>query len=324
MIKAPLVSVITVNFNNRRITGELIRSLLSITYPNIEIIVVDNGSTEEIDSIKTEFPEVILLKSKKNLGFAGGNNLGIAASGGKYLMFLNNDAEVEAGFLEPLVELFEKNPGIGMASPKIKYFDSPGRNTIQFAGSTEINLLTIRGKTFGDNEKDRGQYDRIYETQLAHGAAMMVPTATVLKAGLMPDIYFLYYEEHDWCQRIKRAGYKVYFVGLSNIFHKESITVGADSPLKIYYLNRGRIIYLRRNTSGLSKVLSLAYFMLLAFPKNIISLFLRGPRQSVKAFLMACLWNLKTPNVSKTPYLVQQPDGEKEIKDSTLQELKMF
>lgn len=320
----PLVSIITVNFNGREITGELIKSLLKITYPTIEIIVVDNGSSEEIDSLKDKFPEIILIKSSANLGFAGGNNLGIARSAGKYLMFLNNDTEVTQGFLEPMVALFENNPDVGMASPKIKYFYSPEMNTIQFAGSGDINQFTIRGKTYGEHERDTGQFNHISETHLAHGAAMMIPMEVVRQVGLMPDIYFLYYEEHDWCQKIKRNGYKVYFVGLSTVFHKESITVGSHSPLKIYYINRGRLIYLRRNTFGLIKLLSLKYYALIAFPKNVISLFIKGPDHSVKAFLSACLWNLKNRDVSATPYLLRKPTGEVEIKDNTIQKLKRF
>jgi GT2 family glycosyltransferase len=137
----PLVSVISINYNQARVTCDMVASLRRITYPNLEIIVVDNASpSDNPDIIKEEFPEVNLIKSAQNLGFAGGNNLGIAQAKGEYLLFLNNDTEVEPDFLEPLVELFENNPKAGIASPKIKYFD--GEHLIQYAGSRGINPWT--------------------------------------------------------------------------------------------------------------------------------------------------------------------------------------
>src|SRR5690606_28333503 len=153
--------------------------------------------------------------------FAGGNNLGIASSKGKYIMFLNNDTEVHTGFLQPLVELFNSNPDVGAASSKILYYNSD--ETIQYAGSFSIDPLTGRSKRIGWMEKANGKHDFLRETDLAHGAAMMVPRRIIEKVGMMPDFFFLYYEEVDWCESIKKAGYKIYFVPGSRVYHKESM-----------------------------------------------------------------------------------------------------
>jgi len=139
----PLVSIITINYNQSEVTFELLKSLRNISYPNVEIIVVDNASpSDHPERIKENFPEIQLLLSETNLGFAGGNNLGVRVAKGDYLLFMNNDVEVPVDFLEPLVATLEDDESIGMVSPIIKFhWDS---NLIQYAGYNPINLWTIQ------------------------------------------------------------------------------------------------------------------------------------------------------------------------------------
>jgi GT2 family glycosyltransferase len=312
----PLVSIISVNYNGVATTLEMLRSLQRIYCSSIEIIVVDNGSKEDPSPIVQQFPQVKLVRSLENLGFAGGNNLGITAAEGKYLLFLNNDTEVDPDFLGPLVEVIENDPSIGVASPKILFYQSKDQKTIQYAGSTGINPYTIRGAKIGSFEQDQGQYDDLRETALGHGAAMMIPMEVVKKVGLMPDIYFLYYEEHDWFEMIKRAGYKVWYVGASVVYHKESMTVGPNSPLRTYYMTRGRLLFTRRNTRGIQRLSSLLFFVLLALPKNILTLMLKGEFRLLKAFMEGCMWHLRHSDVHQTPQL-QLRDGQPPIVTNT-------
>ncbi len=228
-MRQPLVSIISINYNGVALTLEMLRSLHHVQYAPIEIIVVDNGSKEDPSPISLEFPTINLIRSQHNLGFAGGNNLGITAAKGKYVLFLNNDTEVHPEFLTPMVEAFEHDPELGVCSPKILFFQSPDKKTIQYAGSTGINPYTIRGGKIGSFEQDQGQFNDVRETSLGHGAAMMIPLKVIKQVGLMPDIYFLYYEEHDWFEMIKRAGYKILYVGTAEVYHKESMTVGPNS-----------------------------------------------------------------------------------------------
>lgn len=293
MKNSPLVSIISVNYDQPEITCEMLASLRNLSYKNIEIIVVDNGSPKyDPQIIKDKFPEIRLIKSKKNLGFAGGNNLAIKEAGGKYLFFLNNDTEVTENCIEPLVELFEKNDRAGVASPKIIFYESG--NTIQYAGSTEINPWTGRNKGIGSMEKDTGQFDVSSKTELAHGAAMMVPKAVIDEVGLMPEIYFLYYEELDWCEMIKRRGYTCHYVGQSSIYHKESISVGKFSLLKTYYINRNRLLFIRRNFIGFQKWSSYFVFLALAIPKRSVSHALKGEWNHCSALWKGVLWNFKS------------------------------
>lgn len=290
----PLVSVITINYNQAQVTCQMLASLRQVTYGPVEVIVVDNASpTEDPAVIARDFPEVTLIRSKVNLGFSGGNNLGIARARGKYLLFLNNDTEVAPGFLEPLVALFESHPEVGIASPKIIYYDTD--NLIQYAGSRGINCWTGRSITIGQLEQDRGQHNTSGRTRLIDGAAMMIPMNVIQQVGPMPELYFLYYEELDWCQTIKRAGYAAHYVAGSTIYHKESVSVGKASVLKTYYLNRNRLLFIRRNFKGWPLITSGLIFLLLALPKAALGFALRRDWKHCQALWQGLRWHLHHP-----------------------------
>ena len=294
----PLVTIITINFNQLQLTCELLDSLRKVTYPAVEVIVVDNHSKEDPTPLIGErYPEVKLIASDENLGFAGGNNLGIQAARGEYLLFLNNDTEVHPGFLEPLVALFESNPEAGAASSKILYYNSG--EMIQYAGSSSIDPFTGRSKRIGYMERDNGQHNRLRETELVHGAAMMVPRRVIAKVGNMPEFFFLYYEEVDWCESIKKAGYRIFFVPESKVYHKESMSIGKGSTLKTYYMTRNRVLYMRRNTSGLKKLAWILFFLIVSLPKNALMYTLRRDIDHARAFWKGLLWNVTHLNNGK-------------------------
>jgi GT2 family glycosyltransferase len=291
MNQVPRVSIITINYNQTNVTAALLESLRYVTYPDVEVIVVDNGSPDDPTAVITKnYPEVTFIRSDINLGFAGGNNLGIKAATGQYLFFLNNDTEVDPGFLEPMVGLFTSNPQAGVASSKILYYNS--NNIIQYAGSTCVNPFTGRNKRVGYMEQDQGQYDVLKQTDLAHGAAMMVPRKVIETIGMMPEFFFLYYEEIDWCESIKKAGYKIFFVPASKVYHKESMSVGKKSTLKTYYMTRNRLLFMRRNTSGVKKIFWIIFFLSFSLPKNALTYMFQRDIEHGKAFWKGLLWNL--------------------------------
>lgn len=288
----PLVSVITVNYNQSGVTKEFLASLEKSTYPNLEVFVVDNGSpNDQPKQISDDFPNVKLILTGKNLGFAGGNNVAVKQASGKYLFFINNDTEVEGDFLQPLVSVLENDPTIGMVSPKIHFFHNP--DIFQFAGFTPISPITIRNKAIGFGEKDAGQYNYTCETGSIFGAAMLVPRRIIEEVGMMTEVFFLYYEEHDWAERIKKAGYKIYYCGQSLVRHKESISTVKESPFQVYYLQRGRLLYSRRNTHGLTFLLSQIYLMLFAMPKTALAYLLKGKTSLAVAIAKVMYWNIR-------------------------------
>ena len=296
----PLVSIVTVNYNGVKVTSEFLRSIQQITYRQIEVIVVDNASMESPDILKENFPWITLIKSPVNTGFAGGNNIGFKAAKGKYFLMLNNDTEVAADFLEPLVKKMEENATIGAVSSKVIFFNSD--NILQYAGAGRIHPITGRGGFIGTNEKDFLQYPSA-QTGHAHGAAMMVKREVIEKTGLMAELFFLYYEELDFCERIKNAGYSIWYIAESVVFHKESMTVGRENPLKVYYMTRNRMVFLRRNKKPLMVFLFVLYFTFIAVPKNSLGYLFRGKLDLLAAFLKGYLWNFFHYNIKQNPQL---------------------
>ena len=254
------LSIITINYNGVKDTCELIETL-PLDDASIEVIVVDNASKEdEATFIALRFPQVKVIRSTQNLGFAGGNNLGLQAAQGKYLFFINNDTIIhQTSDIRHLINRLESSPKIGAVCPKIRF--AWGNHPIQFAGYTPLSSITMRNRSIGFGEEDHGQYDTAHPTPYAHGAAMMVKREVVEKAGLMPECYFLYYEELDWSMVIRRAGFEIWYEPTSTIYHKESQSTGQKSPLRTYYITRNRLLFVKRNNPTISRYLSYCYLI---------------------------------------------------------------
>lgn len=290
--KYPLVSIITVNYNGIALTCDLLRSVKQLTYPNVEVIVVDNNSKEKpAGKLKAVYPAVKVIESVQNKGFAGGNNLGINHAKGEWLFFVNNDTELTPSIIEGLLEVFATHPDAGMVSPKFHYYYHP--DTIEYAGYRNVNPWNGRNSMIGCHEIDKGQYDTLQQTYYGHGGAMMIPAKLVREVGLMPEIYFLYYEEFDWCEQIRRRGYKIYYQYKSLIYHKESMTTGKSSLLKTYYINRNRILFMRRNRGFLSRMVFFGYLACFTIPKNTVSFLVSKQTGHLKAFWRGIFWNFR-------------------------------
>ncbi len=275
-------SIILVNYNNCKDTLECLDSVLLINYPNFDIIIVDNGSTDDSWSVFTEYankslennhevlcslldenlhhinevhevklPKVIFIKSDKNLGFAGGNNLGLAYArqqkGFQYAWFLNNDTVVEPNALRYLIEKIKIDTTIGIVGSKLYYYDKPA--VLQGIGG-KINKLFGRIIHVGINEVDEGQYNgKAAEIDYVIGASMLVCKTFLKDVGPMSEEYFLYFEELDWATRAKKAGYKLAYAPQSIVYHKEGATIGRNPKTNIRsmqsegYLIKNRILF---------------------------------------------------------------------------------
>jgi GT2 family glycosyltransferase len=270
------VSIISVNFNGWEVTCQMLESLYRHLEHPFECIVVDNGSTrDESLLIGQAFPQVRVFRSEHNLGFAGANNLGMRMASGTHFLLLNNDTIVEEDILKPLLDRFRMSARTGAVGPKIR-FEGAGR-PIQFAGYTPMTRISIRNWLIGCDEPDLGQYDEPKRTPAILGAAMMVSREAVESSGLMPEVYFLYYEELDWCELIHRAGWEMWYEPAATVFHKGSVTVGGkESPVRAYYQTRNRLLFARRNRALCTRWLSYIFQVFLACPKECIRFGLRG------------------------------------------------
>ena len=282
VVEEIVLSIITVNFNGFNDTCALIDSIPFGALP-LEVIVVDNGSkTNEAALISKRYPQVHAIRSEENLGFAGGNNVGIKTAKGKYIFLINNDTEFrdEKNILA-LIQRLESSATIGAVCPKIRF--AWGTNPIQFAGYTPLSPVTLRNKAIGFNEEDHHQYDTPHSTPYAHGAAMMLKRETIDRAGLMPECYFLYYEELDWSILIRKAGYEIWYEPACSIYHKESQSTGQASPLRTYYVCRNRLLFAQRNTQGMDKYLSYLYQIGVVALRDLVKYTTKGRFDLVKA-----------------------------------------
>lgn len=273
----PLISFITICYNGLDDTCVLIESLRdTISSVSYEIIVVDNASRQdEASLIQERYPFVRTLRSEKNLGFSGGNNLGIQIAQGKYLFLINNDTYLTEDGLPALIERLESDPRIGAVSPKIRFAFPP--QNIQFAGYTKLSRYTMRNKALGMGCPDDGTFDTPRPSAYLHGAALMLKREVIWKAGLMPEIYFLYYEELDWCVQIRRAGLKIWYEATSTVYHKESMSVGKQSPLQVYYHTRNRLLFAKRSIDKRDeRIYAYIYQTLVAFPKRLSIYLVKG------------------------------------------------
>lgn len=287
-MQQPELSIITVNYNGFADTVQLIESIQShLTIP-CELIVVDNGSkADEASMLKRQFPNIKVIRSDKNLGFAGGNNLGIEHANADFLLFINNDTYVKDDSLIHLVERMKKESVLGGISPKILFANQ--EKLIQFAGYTTLSSVTLRNRLIGFKEQDSGQYDHPISTPYLHGAAMLIRREAIEEVGGMPEIYFLYYEELDWSVQLRRAGYQLEYNPAAIVYHKESSSVGQESPLKAFYMTRNRLLFAKRNLSPFYSILSIAYQISLALPKRVFNCLLKGNTDLAVAMMKGCV-----------------------------------
>jgi len=298
MNKKPLVSIVILNYNQTKVTCEFLESTRLLTYENYETIVVDNASKQNpVEEINNgSYPNVKLIISDKNLGFTGGNNLGISKAKGDYIFIVNNDTEVTPNLLELLLEPFLRDGKVGVTCPKICFFERP--DIIQYAGFFPMNHFTGRTFAVGSREEDKGQHDFERETYGAHGAAMMVKREVIDKVGAFENDFFIYYEEWDWSTRIRKADYKIIYQGQAVVFHKESITMGKESAVKAYFHTRNRLLYMRRNTTSIQLFAFTLFLIFFIIPKSVVKYTVNKQVSHLKAFIRGLLWHVNRQKFS--------------------------
>ncbi|MGE4345519.1 MAG: glycosyltransferase family 2 protein, partial [Geoalkalibacter sp.] len=213
------------------------------------VLIVDNGSTDSSESILRErFPDVGVIQSGTNLGFAGGNNIGIRyalKNGADYVWLLNNDTIVMSNALSELVQVAETKHRIGMVGSKVVYFDNP--EMLWYAGAILDPKRPHRLHHLGLREKDNGQYETVCETGYVTGCSLLARVKMIKKVGMLDEGLFLYFEDSDWSIRAKTAGWQLMYAPAAVVRHKESVsTGGAVSPTLVYYMTRNRLYFVRR------------------------------------------------------------------------------
>ncbi len=259
----PLVHIIILNWNGLDDTSELLVSLSKISYNNYTIVIVDNNSSnDEAEKLENSSKgKAHIIKCKENLGFSGGNNVGIRYSleeKADYILLLNNDTTVNPDFLEILVSKCEGEKQSGIVAPRINYYDEP-----QKIWTDGGKISRIRGSGFAYSDKMETEADVTDKSVIfVSGCCMLIKREVLLSVGLFDENYFLYIEDTDLCLRTIRAGYKIYVVPQSRIFHKvNSSTKKNYSSLPLYYATRNRLYFAKKNFKN-SYYLTVTYLLL--------------------------------------------------------------
>jgi hypothetical protein len=288
---APKVSIVILNWNQEGDTAECLESLKAIIYPNYEVILVDNGSVDGSDvNLKERFPYITLLKNEENLGFAEGSNVGIRyalKNGADYVLLLNNDTIVAENLLSELVKIAESDPKIGVVGAVNYYYDEPAK--IWASGAQMISWWTGKRVDITHNQVDIGQFEANREVDYVPGSCLMIKASVVQEVGLMEPKYFSYYEETDWCYRVKRYGYKVIASLSAKVWHKVSQAAGKNAKCGVelvnYLYNRNIFLFLWRNSPSKCLTTSIP-INLCRILIQYFKLYLKGDR--LNAFLLRC------------------------------------
>ena len=251
----PLVSVVVLNWNGREDTLECLESVLNIDYSNLEVIVVDNGSTDgSVEAIRMRFPRIKLVETGQNLGYAEGNNVGMRTAltrCPRFLFLLNNDTIVDPQIIRNFVEAAAVSTDAGVFSPHIYYKSDPRR--IQYAGAEWLESESNFKYVGRDEVEANGKQVSIRETAYASGCAMFFRAEVIDKIGFLDARYFLTFEETDWCYRARNAGYRSLVVSNATVWHKGSASFGGeDSPLYLYFYTRNRLLWAERHLGFVS------------------------------------------------------------------------
>ena len=263
----PKVSIVILNWNGRHYLEKFLPSVLATTYPNFEVIVADNGSTDDsVSFLLNQFPTVRLILFKKNHGFAKGYNLALKQVHTPYYVLLNSDVEVEKNWLQPMVDLLESTPTIAACQPKL--LSCNDRDMFEYAGAAggwldKFGYPFARGRVFDICEPDEGQYETVEPIFWASGAAMFVRSKVFHDMRGFDDYFFAHQEEIDLCWRMQLSGYHIYSCPLAVVYHVGGGTLPKGNSMKTYLNFRNNMIMMYKNMPWREKWWKIPYRQLL-------------------------------------------------------------
>jgi len=240
----PFVIVLILSYNGKHLLEDSISSYLANDYPNFEIVVIDNGSTDGTKEwVAKNYPDVFVLRTENNLGYSGGFNFGLDYAFNKknadYVLITNNDVKADSKVISELVKVAETDPMIGFVTGKVYYYDMP--DTLQTVGYNTDPIMWVKGHK-GQKQKDVGQFDTIEELELSDDIFMLVTNNLYNAVGGYNTEFKFQGEQMDWQIRAKKIGFKIFYTPSAKIWHKESMTIGKSSPFKTYYDVRNTLI----------------------------------------------------------------------------------
>jgi len=254
------VAVVILNFNGRDLLRKFLPSVIQFS-PTAKVFLADNHSTDDsVELVQKEFPSIEIITVPENRGFCGGYNYALQKIDAEYYVLLNSDVEVTPGWIEPMVELFEKDLIIGAAQPKILSYNDKNQFEYAGAGGGFIDALGYpfcRGRIFNILEEDLGQFNDTRPIFWASGACLFIRSSLFHSAGKFDEDFFAHMEEIDLCWRIQQTGIKIYYQGKSKVFHVGGGTLSTSNPRKTYYNFKNGLSLMVKNMPTLELVYKL-------------------------------------------------------------------
>jgi GT2 family glycosyltransferase len=253
MNDTPKVAVVILNWNGLKYLQQFLPSVMTSTWPNLEIVLGDNASTDNsVAFVKASYPGVQIICNKENYGFTGGYNRILEQVNADYFVLLNSDIEVTPGWIEPVIALMESDSDIAAAAPKIKSYNQ--KSHFEHAGAAggfidNMGYPFCRGRIFYEVEEDKGQYDQSGEIFWASGAALFIKKQYWQQARGFDERFFAHMEEIDLCWRLKNMGYKIMYCAQSEVYHVGGGTLDTENPYKTYLNFRNNLLLLKKNLS---------------------------------------------------------------------------
>jgi GT2 family glycosyltransferase len=278
------VAVVILNYNGKKFLQQFLPSVIQFS-KGAKIVVADNGSTDGSSNfIKDTFPTVNLIQVAHNLGFCGGYNFALKQVEATYYVLLNSDVEVTEGWLGPVIDLFRKDPTIAAVQPKILSFKDKG--TFEYAGAAggwmdSLGYPFCRGRLFNKLESDEGQYDDTVPIFWATGACHFVRSSLYHQLNGLDEDYFAHMEEIDFCWRLKRAGYQIYYQGKSTVYHVGGGTLSSVSPRKTYLNFRNGLSLIFKHLSTSQLIWKLPLRLILDWAAALKFLFQPSPQDAL-------------------------------------------
>lgn len=245
------VAIVILNWNGRAHLEQFLPSVMASTYPDLSVVVIDNGSSDDsVSFLQQQYPSITIVQLDANYGFAGGYNRGLKQVNAEYYVLLNSDVETTPGWIEPMLSLLESDTSIAACQPKLLQYHQ--KDLFEYAGASGgwIDFLGYpfaRGRIFDVCEKDEGQYDSTVPVFWASGAALMIRSRCFQEAGGFDEYFFAHQEEIDLCWRLQWLGYQVYCCPESVVFHVGGGTLPKGNARKVFLNFRNNLVMLAKN-----------------------------------------------------------------------------
>lgn len=290
----PLISIITLNWNQTDITCQFLESTKKLNYKNYEILVCDIGSAVDptLQIMRGNYPNTRVLKADAYARSGNDINWAVSQAKGDFILLINNNTEVTENVLDDLLVPFLSDSFLGAASPKIRSYHRPG--IIQYAGYRRTNIITGKNSIIGEKKEDRGQFDKPAYTHGAYSGAMMLKKSVIEENNdVLIQNFFIYFDDSEVSARILKKGYRILYQPKAVVYSKDAVISDKKSAIQVYYTTRNRILFMRRNAGAIQLFVFFTVFILLGIPVTSLKFLAKRQFAHLQSYFKAIYWNFK-------------------------------